>query len=81
MPRCVRIDTGTENTMVEDIQMAFRWDHTDDMSAENSVIKGSSHSNQVIVSLLIHCLLLLPLCRLFALVHFKCCSKSAAVKI
>lgn len=45
-PRCVRMDCGTENTLVEDMQKAFRWDHTDDMAGEKSVIKGSSHSNQ-----------------------------------
>ena len=50
VPRCVRIDAGTENILVEDIQMAFRWDNADDMSAPNSVIKGSSHSNQVCIN-------------------------------
>ncbi|XP_053407737.1 uncharacterized protein LOC123556376 isoform X2 [Mercenaria mercenaria] len=46
VPRCVRMDGGTENILVEDIQKAFRWEHTDDMAAEKSVIIGSSHSNQ-----------------------------------
>lgn len=47
VPRCVRMDNGTENIVVEDLQMAFRWNDTDDMSANKSVIRGSSHSNQV----------------------------------
>ncbi|KAL5021622.1 hypothetical protein ScPMuIL_000777 [Solemya velum] len=46
VPRCVRIDDGTENTEIENIQMAFRWHDADDMSAEKSVIRGSSHLNQ-----------------------------------
>lgn len=46
VPRCVRMDAGTENVLVEDIQKAFRWEHHDSMSGEYSVLKGSSHSNQ-----------------------------------
>ncbi|XP_045190917.1 uncharacterized protein LOC123547721 [Mercenaria mercenaria] len=46
VPRCIRTDAGTENVLVQDMQMAFRWEHSDDMSAERSVIIGSSHSNQ-----------------------------------
>lgn len=47
VPRCLRMDAGTENTLTEDIQKAFRYDHNDDMAGSRSVIKGSSHSNQV----------------------------------
>ncbi|XP_021363765.1 uncharacterized protein LOC110457004 [Mizuhopecten yessoensis] len=46
VPRCIRMDCGTENVLVEDIQKAFRWDNDDDMAGEKSVIRGSSHSNQ-----------------------------------
>ncbi|XP_053398073.1 uncharacterized protein LOC123523442 [Mercenaria mercenaria] len=33
LPRCIRTDAGTENVLVQDMQMAFRWEHSDDMSA------------------------------------------------
>nr|XP_022321063.1 uncharacterized protein LOC111123185 [Crassostrea virginica] len=46
-PRCVRIDAGTENVYIEDIQKSFRWYHNDDMCGEKSVIKGRSMCNQV----------------------------------
>ncbi|XP_069109308.1 uncharacterized protein [Argopecten irradians] len=46
VPRCVRMDAGTENVVIEDIQKSFRWEDADDMSAEKSVIIGSSYSNQ-----------------------------------
>ncbi|XP_060573061.1 uncharacterized protein LOC132730984 isoform X2 [Ruditapes philippinarum] len=46
VPRCLRMDCGTENTLTEDIQKAFRHNHTDSMAGSKSVIKGSSHSNQ-----------------------------------
>ena len=42
------MDAGTENVIVKDIQMAFRWEHRDEMAGEKSVIIGSSHSNQVL---------------------------------
>nr|XP_022338659.1 uncharacterized protein LOC111134127 [Crassostrea virginica] len=45
-PRCVRIDAGTENVYIEDIQKSFRWYHNDDMCGEKSVIKGRSMCNQ-----------------------------------
>ena len=61
VPRCVRMDCGTENTLIEDIQKAFRWEHTDDMAGENSVIKGSSHANQVLLS----CTLILDISGLY----------------
>ena len=47
VPRCVRMDDGTENVLIEDIEKAFRWEHIDDMAADKSVLRGSSHSNQV----------------------------------
>lgn len=48
VPRCVRMDRGTENTLIEDIQQSFRSQHTDDMAA-HSVLYGSSTHNQVIL--------------------------------
>lgn len=51
VPRCIRADAGTENVILGDIQKAFRWEHIDDMAADNSFLVGSSHSNQVHVSL------------------------------
>ena len=47
VPRCIRMDTGTENGTVANMQKAFRWFHEDTMSKEKSVIIGSSHTNQV----------------------------------
>ncbi|WAR14378.1 hypothetical protein MAR_004483 [Mya arenaria] len=44
--RCIRMDAGTENVVVEDMQKAFRWYHGDNMAGERSVIVGSSHTNQ-----------------------------------
>lgn len=46
VPRCIRMDRGTENTLIEDIQASFRACHTDDM-AKSSVLYGSSNHNQV----------------------------------
>jgi hypothetical protein len=46
-PRCVRMDRGTENILIEDIQKAIRWEHFDDMAGAESVLYGSSHRNQV----------------------------------
>ncbi|XP_067931711.1 uncharacterized protein [Watersipora subatra] len=45
--RCIRMDRGTENTLIEDIQATIRECHTDDM-ARNSVLYGSSTHNQPI---------------------------------
>uniref|UniRef100_K1Q1M5 Integrase core domain-containing protein n=1 Tax=Magallana gigas TaxID=29159 RepID=K1Q1M5_MAGGI len=45
-PRCVRLDAGTENIYIEDIQKSFRWYHDDDMCGKKSVIIGRSMSNQ-----------------------------------
>ncbi|KAJ8303805.1 hypothetical protein KUTeg_018728 [Tegillarca granosa] len=47
VPRCIRMDRGTENGYLEDMQNAFRWDHSDTMSGEKSVIIGSFHTNHV----------------------------------
>ena len=49
VPRRIRMDRGTENIMIEDVQVAFRTGHTDDMAGEKSVIYGSSTHNQVSV--------------------------------
>ncbi|XP_046577161.1 uncharacterized protein LOC124285060 [Haliotis rubra] len=46
VPRCIRADRGSENVFIEDLQKAMRWEHTDDMAAENSFMYGSSHRNQ-----------------------------------
>ncbi|XP_071083889.1 uncharacterized protein [Haliotis cracherodii] len=46
VPRCIRMDAGTENGVIEDMQKSFRWHHTDEMAGESSVIIGSSNSNQ-----------------------------------
>ena len=47
VPRCIRMDRGTENRLIEDIQISFRADHTDSMAGEKSVLYGSSVHNQV----------------------------------
>ena len=41
------MDNRTENVLIEDIQRAFHSEYTPGMSEDKSVIKGSSHSNQV----------------------------------
>ncbi|XP_069102384.1 uncharacterized protein [Argopecten irradians] len=46
VPRCLRVDGGTENTYIEDMQKAMRWHDDDDHSREKSVIIGCSTSNQ-----------------------------------
>ncbi|XP_013401462.1 uncharacterized protein LOC106167276 [Lingula anatina] len=46
VPRVIRGDRGTENTMVEDLQKACRWNSTDNMSGEKSFLYGRSTSNQ-----------------------------------
>lgn len=45
----MRLDAGTENIYIEDIQKSFRWYHDDDMCGEKSVIIGRSMSNQVLL--------------------------------
>jgi len=51
VPRCIRMDGGTENGYIENIQKSLRWNDNDAMSGEKSVIIGSSHTNQVISAL------------------------------
>lgn len=46
VPRCIRIDAGTENGHIEDMQKAFHWNDDDAMTGDKSVIIGSSTSNQ-----------------------------------
>ncbi|XP_063411474.1 uncharacterized protein LOC134694398 [Mytilus trossulus] len=46
VPRCVRTDRGTENSEIAKWQMAFRWNHQDDMAGEHSFLMGSSPANQ-----------------------------------
>ena len=52
VPRCLRVDGGTENVMIEDIQKSFRDDGVDEMAGQRSVIIGSSNHNQVGISVL-----------------------------
>lgn len=44
------MDRGTENTLIADIQIAFREEHTDDKAGEKSVLYGASTYNQVRIS-------------------------------
>lgn len=46
VPRCIRMDAGTENVKVIDMQKALRWHHSDRCAGDRSVIVGSSHTNQ-----------------------------------
>ncbi|XP_060556998.1 uncharacterized protein LOC132717525 [Ruditapes philippinarum] len=46
VPRLVRGDAGTENVIVRDIQVALRYEHSDNMAAVNSFLTGTSPSNQ-----------------------------------
>ena len=48
VPRLLRTDAGTENTLMHDIQKALRWEHTDDKAAEKSILIGRSVANQVV---------------------------------
>uniref|UniRef100_K1QD53 Uncharacterized protein n=1 Tax=Magallana gigas TaxID=29159 RepID=K1QD53_MAGGI len=58
VPRCIRIDAGTENGHIEDMQKAFRWNDDDAMAGDKSVIIGSSTSNQEVdVRLVQKCIL------------------------
>ena len=47
VPRTVRIDQGTENTLLSDIQKSFRFENDDSMSGDKSVLIGRSTANQV----------------------------------
>lgn len=44
---CIRMDGGTENGHIEDMQKVFRWKDDDAMARQKSVITGSSTKNQV----------------------------------
>lgn len=46
IPTIVRSDKGTENKIVELLQMALRYDHEDDNAGENSFFKGKSTANE-----------------------------------
>lgn len=46
VPRVVRADCGTENCVIRDLQMAFRYFHGDAMSGRKSFMYGRSTSNQ-----------------------------------
>ncbi|XP_074656641.1 uncharacterized protein LOC141909875 [Tubulanus polymorphus] len=46
VPRCIRIDAGTENVLLCEIQRSFRADDNDDMAGDMSVLIGKSTSNQ-----------------------------------
>ncbi|VDI81042.1 Hypothetical predicted protein [Mytilus galloprovincialis] len=48
VPRVVRMDAGTENVIVERIQIALRSFHTDSMAGHRSVSIGRSTANQKI---------------------------------
>ena len=47
VPHIIRTDRGTENTLIEDIQIAFRYQDNDDHSDFKSFMYGKSTSNQV----------------------------------
>jgi hypothetical protein len=51
VPRCIQMDRGTENYLIEDIQLAFHMDITEDFC--RSVVKSSSHHNQVSILLVL----------------------------
>ncbi len=46
VPHIIRTDRGTENTLIEDIQIAFRYHDNDDHSDFKSFMYGKSTSNQ-----------------------------------
>lgn len=50
VPALVRSDLGTENSLVECLQIAFRLDHTDEYAGANSCVKGKSTANQRVES-------------------------------
>lgn len=50
VPSLVRSDHGTENSLIENIQMAFRWDDEDKLARFHSFIKGKSTANQRVES-------------------------------
>lgn len=46
VPKIVRTDRGTENTIVHRLQVALRWHHEDGRAKENSFLYGRSTANQ-----------------------------------
>ena len=46
-PRIVRADHGTENALVAEMQIAFRFNHTDSLAGQKSFIYGPSTANIV----------------------------------
>lgn len=46
LPCIVRTDKGTENTVIELLQQALRFDHSDKNAREKSYIKGKSTANE-----------------------------------
>lgn len=49
VPRVVRMDRGSENVTITDMQRAFRSAHNDANAGEGSVILGKLTSNQVFI--------------------------------
>ena len=50
VPTVIRSDKGTENVLVECLQIALRMDHQDNLSGEKSFMRGKSVHNQRIES-------------------------------
>lgn len=50
LPTMIRSDRGTENTLIECLQVSLRMDHTDKLAGTKSFITGKSTSNQRIES-------------------------------
>ena len=46
VPKIIRGDRGTENSLIRDIQIALRLQHTDTFSGEHSFLYGRSSANQ-----------------------------------
>ena len=46
----VRMDRGTENVVIADMQVAFRWNHDDNRSGNKSVLLGKSSANQACIA-------------------------------
>lgn len=48
VPKIIRVDHGSENVLIADIQTVLRDEHNDEWH-DNCVIKGPSTSNQVAI--------------------------------
>lgn len=46
VPRRMRCDRGTENTVIGVLQQFFRWDDNDDFAGSESYVQGKSSANQ-----------------------------------